>query len=152
MQLALMIRRRAWPLAGARTTPAEVGVMPRPCNDKIEDVRYWLRQLFSGDCVKMTECVKTVRGKVATLDFQEHFLDILNHACACSEPFLTLRQRDVVTLLYTRFVDNNGDMVRLTVDDVATMLRIPKRTVERDHRRALELIAEHVDLDIDYVS
>lgn len=119
--------------------------MPRPCNDRIEDVRYWLRQLFSGDCQKMT-------NGTTLPEFRGRFLEILNHACACSEPFLTLRQRDVITLLYTRFVNDDGDTVRLTVDDVAAMLRIPRRTVERDHRRALELIAKHVDLDINYTN
>ena len=113
--------------------------MPRPANDQIEDVRYWLRQVFSYDCVKMTEGVELPV-------FRSRFLEILNHACPCSEPFLSLRQRDILTLLYTLFVDEHGDMMRLTVSDVAVRVRVDERTVRRDHRKALEIIAEHVDL------
>lgn len=111
--------------------------MPRPANDQVDDAKYWLRQVFNNHYIKMTDGVELPV-------LRPRFLEILNHACPCSQPFLTRRQRDVLTLLYTNF-ERDGEIVRYTVSEVAELLGVPERTVHRDHRLALEAIAEQVN-------
>jgi hypothetical protein len=113
--------------------------LPRASNDEIDDVRFWLRRLFNDFTVRMTTGHEMP-------DFRPGFLDILNHACAASVPFLTYRQRLIVQLLYTSYVDQDGNRVRLTAADVGERLGIDERTVRREHRAALEKVAARVSL------
>jgi DNA-directed RNA polymerase specialized sigma24 family protein len=95
----------------------------------IDDVKAWLRAAFND-----------VPARMADGDGQltERFLQMLNHLCAASAPFVSWRQATILSLYF--------GPARLSQERIAEVLGVSDRTVRRDYNDALENIAERVSL------
>ena len=94
----------------------------------VENVKAYLKAAFCDVPLKFAD---------GDGNLTERFLDMLNHLCACSEPFLTWRQAQVMALYFAE---------RLSQEEIAERLGVNERTVRRDYSDALESVARRVNM------
>ena len=94
----------------------------------IENVKAYLRAAFNDVPAQTTDSDGQLYG---------FFVDMLNHLCAASEPFLSWRESQIMALYFGR---------RMSQEEIAAALGVSDRTVRRDYNNALESVAARVAL------